>query len=180
MTQIETTAAASQPVRGVEPIFDISGLDTTGLMLSRRDLEAWNPHRGDIVQLDGVVWHNETYSRAVGIKKVRNDEFWVSGHFPGKPVLPGVLMIESGAQLASYLFYARRGVPCIAGFTRIEDTVFRNPVAPGRDLLILCEEVKYRPRRFITEIQGIADGKIAFYSKITGMVLSDAEPQGSG
>ena len=174
MTQIETSPAdASQPARGVEPLFDVSERDTSRLALSREDLERWNPHRGDIVQLDGVVWHEENYTRALGIKHVREDEFWVSGHFPGKPVMPGVLMIEAGAQLASYLFYARRGAPCIAGFTRIEDTVFRNSVRPGQELLLLCEEVRYRPKRFITEIQGIADGKIAFYSKITGMVLPD-------
>lgn len=174
MTQIETSPLGSeQPVRGVEPLFDVGGVDTSTLALSRADLERWNPHRGEIVQLDGVVWHNESFSRAVGVKHVREDEFWVSGHFPGKPVMPGVLMIEAGAQLASYLFYARRGSPCIAGFTRIEETVFRNSVRPGQELLLLCEEVRYRPRRFISEIQGIADGKIAFYSKITGMVLPE-------
>ncbi len=174
MTQIETSpAGAEQPIRGVEPLFDADGLDTSSLALSREDLESWNPHRGEIVQLDGVVWHDEAFSRAVGVKHVRDDEFWVSGHFPTKPVMPGVLMIEAGAQLASYLFYARRGEPCIAGFTRIEDTVFRNSVTPGQELLLLCQEVRYRPRRFISEIQGIADGKIAFYSKITGMVLPE-------
>lgn len=173
MSQIETSPTdAELPIRGVEPLFDLDSVDLSGLALSREDLEKWNPHRGDIVQLDGVVWHAPTFTRAVGIKRVRNDEFWVSGHFPGHPVMPGVLMIEAGAQLASYLFYARRGEPCIAGFTRIEETVFRNPVLPGQTLHILCEEVRYRPRRFISEIQGIVDGKVAFYSKITGMVLS--------
>jgi len=176
MTQIETSpAGAEQPIRGAEPLFDVSGVDTSTLALSREDLESWNPHRGDIVQLDGVVEHDPGFTRAVGIKHVRHDEFWVSGHFPGKPVMPGVLMIEAGAQLASYLFYARRGSPCIAGFTRIEETVFRNSVLPGQELLLLCEEIRYRPRRFISEIQGIADGKIAFYSKITGMVLPEGD-----
>ena len=176
MTQIETSPAdAQQPSRGAEPLFDTSGLDTSSLALSREDLESWNPHRGDIVQLDGVVWRADDFTRGVGIKRVRHDEFWVTGHFPGRPVMPGVLMVEAGAQLASYLFYARRGKPCIAGFTRIEDTVFRNPVKPGQDLLILCEEIRYRPRRFISEIQGIVEGRVAFYSKITGMVLPDGD-----
>ncbi len=91
---------------------------------------------------------------------------------PGKPVLPGVLMIEAGAQLSSYLFFARRGEPCIAGFTRIENTIFRSSVAPGQDLIILCNVLRYHSKRFISEIQGIADGKIAFYSKITGMIIA--------
>jgi len=174
MTQIESSPADPEHApRGVEPLFDVSGLDLSSRALSRGDLEAWNPHRGEIVQLDAVIWHSDRHTRALGIKHVREDEFWVAGHFPGRPVLPGVLMIEAGAQLASYLFYARRGAPCIAGFTRIEDTVFRNPVRPGQDLLLLCEEIRYRPRRFISEIQGLVDGKVAFYSRITGMVLPE-------
>ena len=173
MTQIETSPmGADQPTRGAVALFDISGLDTSGLMLSREDLEGWNPHRGAIVQLDGVVWHDDEFSQGVGIKKVRDDEFWVHGHFPGRPLLPGVLMIEAGAQLSSYLFFARRGEPCIAGFTRIENTIFRSSVSPGQDLIILCNVLRYQPKRFISEIQGIADGKIAFYSKITGMILA--------
>ncbi len=152
-------------------LFDLDGIDLTQTALSRADLEKWNPHRGDIVMLDRVIWHQKTFQRAVGVKHVREDEFWVQGHFPGRPMMPGVLMVEGGAQLASYLFYARRGEPCIVGFTRIDDTVFRGQVRPGDDLLFLAQAVKYRPRRFISDVQGVVDGKLVFESRITGMVL---------
>ncbi len=83
MTQIETSPmGADQPIRGAVPLFDIDGLDLSSLALSREDLEDWNPHRGAIVQLDGVIWHDAEYSQGVGIKKVRDNEFWVDGHFP--------------------------------------------------------------------------------------------------
>lgn len=153
------------------PLFDLAGIDVGAVALDRAALERWNPHRGPLVQLDRVIWHAPDFTRALGLKEVRADEFWVGGHFPGRPILPGVLMVEAGAQLASFLFYARRGEPCIAGFTRIDNTVFRGKVSPGSDMLILCEEVKYRPRRFITDVQGIVDGSIVFESRITGMII---------
>jgi len=152
-------------------LFDLEGIDLTQTALSRADLENWNPHRGDIVMLDRIIWHDERFSHAVGVKHVREDEFWVSGHFPGRPLMPGVLMVEGGAQLASYLFYARRGEPCLVGFTRIDNTAFRGQVRPGDDLLLLAQEVKYRPRRFISDVQGVVDGKLVFESRITGMVI---------
>lgn len=172
MTRADAVAAANvPPKRGSALLIDLNEIDTSRVLLSRADLEKWNPHRGPIVQLDGVIWHDDSYSRGVGIKHVREDEFWVEGHFPGRPVMPGVLMVEAGAQLSSFLFYARRGGTCVAGFTRIENTVFRDTVSPGDDLYLLCTEVKFQPRRFISDIQGVVDGKVVFESRITGMVI---------
>ena len=96
---------------------------------------------------------------------------WVPGHFPGRPILPGVMMIEAGAQLASFLFHCRRNDDCIAGFTRIENAVFRGQVVPGQDLVVLAREVKYQPRRFISDIQGIVADRLVFEARITGMVI---------
>ncbi len=162
---------ATVPPSSPDLLIDLAGIDLSRREVLRPELERWNPHRGAIVQLDAVVWRSPELTAAVGLKSVRPDEFWVSGHFPGRPIMPGVLMIEAGAQLASYLFYVRRGSPCIAGFTRIDDTVFRGQVVPGDDLLLLCREVKYRPRRFISDIQGVVNGRLVFESRITGMVI---------
>ncbi len=157
-------------------ILDYKELDLSHALLTREQVCEILPHRGEIVQLDAILWHLPGYEAGIAVKHVRHDEFWVKGHFPSKPVLPGVLMVEAGAQLSSYLFYKRLGVPCVAGFTRIEDTTFRGAVSPGDDLLLLCREVHYRPRRFITRIQGVVDDKLVFESKITGMVLNDIAP----
>lgn len=157
---------------GAKPtLFDLGGIDLSARLISRQQLERWNPHRGDMAMLDWVVWHSHDFKRGVGLKQIRSDEFWVPGHFPGKPMFPGVLMIETGAQLASFLYNVRFPEPKIAAFIKMEEASFRAPVMPGNDLIILCEEVKFTPRRFSSDIQGLVDGKVAFDARITGMAL---------
>ena len=167
---VVTRQSAGSKVQNI--IVDLSKIDLTACAASPEEIAQWNPHRGQIVQLDRVIWFNEAVDQGVGIKHVREDEFWVDGHFPERPLMPGVLMVEAGAQLASYLFYRRRRQECIAAFTRIQDTVFRRHVVPGDDLYLLCREVQFRPRRFISDLQGIVDDQIAFESRISGMVLN--------
>jgi 3-hydroxyacyl-[acyl-carrier-protein] dehydratase len=155
----------------VEPILDMSQIDLRGVAMDREEIARWLPHRGHMAQLDAVVWLNDELSRGVALKRVRDDEFWCAGHIPGKPIMPGVLMIEAGAQLASFMYYRRTEIELFAGFTRIENTSFRGQVVPGDDLYILCREVKFSPRRFVTDIQGVLRGEVVFDGQITGMTL---------
>jgi len=150
-------------------LFDLSTIDLAARALSKADLERWNPHRGHMALLDWVVWYASDYTRGVGLKTVRDDEFWVPGHFPSKALLPGVMMIETGAQLASFLYNSRFPEPKLPVFIRIEDASFRAPVVPGDELFILCKDVKFTSRRFISDIQGHVNGKVAFEARITGM-----------
>ncbi|MBX3356879.1 MAG: beta-hydroxyacyl-ACP dehydratase [Phycisphaeraceae bacterium] len=162
----ETASAGGKPL-----LFDLAGIDMSGRILSRDDIAKYNPHRGEMALLDWIVWQSEDLRRGVALKHVRDDEFWVPGHFPERPLMPGVLMLEAGAQLASYLYNARFPEPRIAAFIGIDDASFRNPVSPGQDLLLLCEEIRFTPRRFSSRIQGASGGKLAFEAQITGMTL---------
>lgn len=156
---------------GKQPLFSLDGIDLSARLLDRQQLERWNPHRGQMALVDHIVWHSPDFKCGVALKHVRDDEFWVPGHFPGRPMLPGVLMIESGAQLATFLYNARFPEPKIAAFVRLDEATFRTPVVPGDDLYLLCREVKFTPKRFSSDIQGIVDGKIAFDARITGMAV---------
>ncbi|MBC7771594.1 MAG: beta-hydroxyacyl-ACP dehydratase [Pyrinomonadaceae bacterium] len=160
----ERTGFAAKPL-----LFDLGGIDLNARLLSKPDLERWNPHRGAMALLDHVVWRTPDFTRGVGLKLVKDDEFWVPGHFPDKALMPGVLMIETGAQLASYLYNSRFTKPKLPVFIRIEEASFRSPVVPGDELFILCRDLKFAAKRFISDIQGIVNGKIAFEARITGM-----------
>jgi 3-hydroxyacyl-[acyl-carrier-protein] dehydratase len=152
-------------------LFNLDGIDLSRRLLNREQLERWNPHRGQMALIDHVVWYSDDFKRGVALKHVRDDEFWVPGHFPGRPMLPGVLMIESGAQLATFLYNVRFPEPRIAAFIRLDEATFRAPVVPGDDLYLICQEVKFTPRRFSSDIQGMVDGKVAFDARITGMAV---------
>ncbi len=155
-------------------LFDLAGIDLTRRVIDRAALEQWNPHRGQMALLDGIVWSSEDYSRGVATKTLRRDEFWVSGHFPGRPILPGVIMIEAGAQLSCYLFNVRRPKPEVVAFLRIEQASFRSMVTVGDELIILSQEVKFGRRHFVSDVQGIVGDRLAFDARISGMALSGA------
>ena len=86
-------------------VFDISGIDLNHVIYDQEQIRAANPQRGTMEHLNGIVYAEPSRGEIIGFKDVRADEFWVEGHIPGRPLLPGVLMIEAGAQLAS--FYTR-------------------------------------------------------------------------
>ncbi|MCB9838029.1 MAG: hypothetical protein H6813_01710 [Phycisphaeraceae bacterium] len=178
---IPTNADTSQE-QGTPYVLPLEGIDLSRRLYGREEIARWNPHRGQMALLDAIVWHSDDYISGIGLKHVRADEFWVDGHFPGRPLLPGVLMVEAGAQLANYLFLRWLSVAIgdgqnpivmdkLAGFTRIEDTVFRESVTPGDDLYFLSLGEKVSRRRFVTKVQGLVRERIVFESRISGMLL---------
>ncbi len=153
-------------------LVDFSHIDLNAVAVSPAEVAQLNPQTGHMRQLHHVIWMAPDYTRSLGVKYVRHDEFWVPGHIPGKPLLPGVIMIEAGAQLASVAYRHRIGSPKeFMAFTHIDNAVFRAQVVPGDTLYLLAHERRVQPRRFISDIQGVVRGTLAFEARISGKVI---------
>ena len=105
----------------------------------REEIEAILPHRDPFLLIDEVL-ELEPGARVVARKHVRADEWYLAGHFPGRPVMPGVLIVESMAQTGAVAVLAEeenRGR--IALFAGIDDCRFKRIVEPGDELELECE-----------------------------------------
>ncbi len=152
-------------------LIDITTIDLSATICDRLALDAFLPQTGPMRQCDRIIWAREDLRQCVGAKDVRADEFWCEHHIPGRPLFPGVLMIESAAQCASWLFRTRFPALGFLGFLRCDETSFRGQVVPGDTFVILVDEIEASPRRFISKTQGLVRGKLVFESKITGMAI---------
>ncbi len=149
-------------------LFDISGIDLNKVLYGQDVIRECNPQRGDMEQLNGVVYADPEKQRLIAFKDVRADEFWVSGHIPGRPLLPGVLMIEAGAQAASFYMRKCMGWEGFVGFGAVVDCKFRAAVTPGCRLYILAQKTWDRHQRFSCEIQGLVNGNLVFETSLVG------------
>jgi 3-hydroxyacyl-[acyl-carrier-protein] dehydratase len=154
-----------------EPLFDLSSIDLTAVRSTPDEVGRINPQCGHMRQLDHVIWADDALIDVLGVKFVRHDEFWVPGHIPGRPLLPGVLMIEAAAQVSSWLQKTKYSDLGFLGFTRCDETAFRGQVVPGDTLYLLAKEIMSSRRRFVCLAQGIVSGRIVFETKITGMTI---------
>jgi 3-hydroxyacyl-[acyl-carrier-protein] dehydratase len=137
--------------------------------ISKERIEELIPQRFEMAHLDGVSYLNEDDGEVVGWKDVRDDEFWVRGHIPGRPLLPGVVMLEALAQLTSVaakLVYPEIG---FIGFGGIEACKFRVSVVPGDRLVLLAKRLEIRRRRAVFDTQGWVGGRLAVEAQITGV-----------
>ena len=133
----------------------------SGSVLEVSDIEKIIPHRYPFLLIDRIIELEED-RKAIGIKNVSYNEWFFQGHFPGRPVMPGVLIVESLAQVAGVLMLSKqenRGK--LAFFMSIDRVKFRRAVKPG-DLLILEVEVS-KLKSKVGQISGKAyvEGKVA-------------------
>ena len=149
-------------------LFDLRDIDLNQVVYDQEVVRQANPQRGDMEQLNGIVYVDPALGRIIGYKDVRADEFWVAGHIPGRPLLPGVLMIEAAAQLAS--FYSRMfvGWKGFIGFGGVEECKFRQTVSPGCRVYLLGQKLWQRHGRIHCRVQGVVKGELVFEAGITG------------
>jgi len=151
-------------------LFDISQVDFDRPVYDTAEIERINPHRGAMRMIDAVVCESPDRIDYVAYHDVRGDEFWVPGHIPGRPIFPGVLMIEAAAQISSFISLTKRK-DSFMGFAGVNDVKFRGQVVPGDRFVILCRETEMRPRRSVCLTQGLVNGTLVYEGTITGMPM---------
>jgi 3-hydroxyacyl-[acyl-carrier-protein] dehydratase len=112
--------------------------------LGRAEIEAILPHREPFLLIDEVV-ELDPGVRVVARKRVRSDEWYLSGHFPGRPIMPGVLIVEAMAQTGAVAVLSEeenRGR--LALFAGIDEVRFKRLVEPGDELELSCELERVR------------------------------------
>ncbi len=151
------------------PIFlvDLSAIDLNKVITPLEEIRKVIPQRFEMEMLSGLVY--ESPDIAVGYKDVTLDDFWVRGHIPGRPLMPGVMMIECAAQLCAYITMKRQPQMGFVGFARCDEVSFRGTVVPPGRLYMLAKLVELSRRRAIAKCQGVHNGTLVFEATVTGM-----------
>jgi 3-hydroxyacyl-[acyl-carrier-protein] dehydratase len=152
-------------------LFDLSGINLQTVRLTRSQIYELLPLRHEFMLLDGVCSADLETLQIVGFADIRPDAWWCRGHVPESPILPGVLMLEMGAQLSAVLAKISGKYPGFIGFGGVEQCKFRARVVPPCRLLLVSKGVDYRSRRIVSDVQGLVNDTIIFEARVSGLVM---------
>jgi 3-hydroxyacyl-[acyl-carrier-protein] dehydratase len=154
-----------------QSIVDPAQLDLLHPLARREEIYAALPHRYEFALLDALVLLDLERGVYAGYLDICAGAYWVRGHIPGRPLFPGVLMIEAAAQLASYLHRRLFPEAGFIGFTGVDAVKFRGAVEPPSRLVLVGRAKQIRTRRVVCETQGFVGPTMVFEAEITGMTM---------
>ena len=141
-------------------------MTTQNTQLSSEEILGLLPHRFPFALVDKVLEHIPG-EKAVAIKNITINEPQFQGHFPDRPLMPGVLIVESMAQVGGLIVTQMPNLPKgLFVFAGINNVKFRRPVVPGDQLLITCELLSIKRKRF---------GKIKGEAHVEGKLVCSGE-----
>lgn len=162
--QLKTAAQKISPVK-------ISDSDSMDVEMIKRVL----PHREPFLFVDRIT-HLEKGKRATGVKNVTINDYWFRGHFPGRPVMPGVIIVEAMAQVGGVMMLSlpdNHGK--LAFFMSLDKVKFRKTVVPGDQLVLEAEVIKMKSRTGIVQGKAYVDGKLVAEAELMFILIEGEE-----
>ncbi|MCX5807839.1 MAG: 3-hydroxyacyl-ACP dehydratase FabZ [Proteobacteria bacterium] len=142
-------------------------------MIDINEIMQLMPHSYPFLLVDRIL-EFEPAKRIVGIKNVTFNEPYFTGHFPQRPIMPGVLIIEALAQTGGVLafksFPEKKG---LVFFTGIDDARFRKPVIPGDQIKLVLEVIKHRREIWVFEGKAYVDNEVVAEARIMAMLKQE-------
>lgn len=156
-----------------ELLVDLSKVDFDNPIADIEEIRKYNPQRFEMEQLTAVVYLDKETVTCAGYKDVTSEDFWVRGHMPGMPLMPGVVMLEAVAQLCSFVTQKLDLLGCaMVGFGGLEEVRFRDPVLPGDRLVVMCRLDKVRRGRMIVcNFQGAVKDRLVVEGILKGIPI---------
>lgn len=153
-------------------LFDVSSLSLERVVATREDIRKYVPQRHEFEMLHGILHFDASLGLAVAYRQIGAEEFWVRGHIPGRPIFPGVLMIETAAQLSGYTFCRCQEDQRFFAFGGVDEVRFRGTIRPGDRLVIVARARRMRKNLGVFDTQSFVDGTLVYEGIITGMILA--------
>jgi len=152
-------------------ILDFSQYDLDHVIADIEQIRRFNRQRYEMEQLTAICYEDHERNIVVGYKDLRPDEFWARGHMPGMPLMPGVIMCEAAAQLASYFTKKYELMAGTIGFGGLEKVRFRGIVRPGDRFVIVARLLKLRRAILTCEFECFVDRNLVCDGIIKGIAL---------
>jgi 3-hydroxyacyl-[acyl-carrier-protein] dehydratase len=160
-------------VASIEFLVDPDLLDFDNPIADLEAIRKLNPQRHEMEQLTAILYEDTERHVCAAYLQTSHDSFWVRGHMPGLPLMPGMLMIEAAAQVAS--FFTQRhdllGAEMV-GFGGVDNVKFRGVVLPGDRLVVMVRLLKARRNRMIVaQFQGVVDAQVVCEGELRGIPI---------
>lgn len=156
-----------------ETLIDLSLFDVDQPIADLEEIRQYNPQRHEMEQLTAILYEDLENHCCAAVKELSEEEFWVRGHMPGMPLMPGVVMLEAVAQLSSYFTQKHDLLGSeMVGFGGLDNVRFRGVVSPGDRLILLVKMVKTRRGRMIVaDFQGVVGDNVVLEGTLRGIPI---------